>query len=83
MLKNGLHGEAPVKWTAYLPPAWTPINYRLHADLMFLPNSAGQSRFIAQNRDVGHPPGESCSGEDQRGGGGMTRSGRFLVKADR
>jgi hypothetical protein len=25
ILKNGLHEEAPVKWTAYLPPAWTPI----------------------------------------------------------
>ncbi len=23
MLKSGLHGEAPVKWTAYLPQAGT------------------------------------------------------------
>jgi hypothetical protein len=50
MLKNGLHGEAPVKWTAYLPPAWTLTEYRLHADPMFLPNPTGQSRFIAQKQ---------------------------------
>ena len=55
MLRNGLHREAPVKWTAYLPPAWTPIDYRLRANRMFHPNSAGQSRFTAQNRDLGHP----------------------------
>jgi hypothetical protein len=55
MLKNGLHEEAPVKWTAYLPQAWTPTEYRLHADSMFLPNPTGQSWFVAQNRDLGHP----------------------------
>jgi hypothetical protein len=53
MLKNGLHEEAPVKWTAYLPQAWTPTEYRLHADSMFLPNPTGQSWFVAQKRDMG------------------------------
>jgi hypothetical protein len=29
--------------------------YRLHADLMFLPNPTGKCRFNAQERDMGHP----------------------------
>lgn len=34
----------------------TPTEYRLHAELMFLPNPTGQSRSTAQKRDQGMRP---------------------------
>jgi hypothetical protein len=53
MLKNGLLKEAPVKWTAYLPPACALTEYRLYAEPMFLPNSTAKAGLLLKSETWG------------------------------
>ena len=60
MLKNGLHGEAPVKWTAYLPPAWTLTEYRLHADPCSFPTPRPKPVYCSKADAQLVPEAGSC-----------------------